>query len=37
MYMLAYCPPLWFRVMDKKLLSLPHINGDLSKVNRHTI
>lgn len=34
MYMLAYCPPLWFRVMDKKLLSLPHINGDLSKVNQ---
>ncbi len=34
MYMLAYCPPLWFRVMDKKLLSLPHINGDLNKVNQ---
>lgn len=33
MYMLAYIPPLWFKIMDKKLLELPHINGDLSKVN----
>ena len=33
MYLLAYIPWLWFRVMDKKLLALPHINGDLSKVN----
>ena len=33
MYLLAYVPWLWFRVMDKKLLTLPHINGDLSKVN----
>lgn len=33
MYLLAYVPWLWFRVMDKKLLALPHINGDLSKVN----
>lgn len=35
MYLLAYFPPLWFRVMDPKLLALPHIQGDLSKVNRH--
>ena len=35
MYMLAYIPPLWFKIMDKKLLELPHINGDLSKVNVH--
>jgi len=34
MYVLAYVPPLWFRVMDKRLLSLPHIRGDLRKVNR---
>ena len=32
-YLLAYVPPLWYRVMDKRLLALPHINGDLSKVN----
>ena len=28
-----YIPPLWFKIMDKKLLDLPHINGDLSKAN----
>ena len=33
MYLLAYVPWLWYRVMDKKVLALPHINGDLSKVN----
>ena len=33
MYVLAYFPWLWYKVMDKKLLALPHINGDLSKVN----
>jgi len=33
MYMLAYFPALWFKVMDKRLLAVPHINGDLSKVN----
>jgi alkane 1-monooxygenase len=33
MYLLAYVPALWYRVMDKRLLSLPHINGDLDKVN----
>ncbi len=33
MYLLAYFPPLWYRVMDKRLLSLPHIRGDLNKVN----
>ncbi|HMB60783.1 MAG TPA: alkane 1-monooxygenase [Xanthomonadales bacterium] len=32
-YLLAYIPWLWFRVMDKKLLSLPHIQGDLNRVN----
>lgn len=34
MYLLAYLPPLWFRVMDRRLLSLPHVAGDLSRVNR---
>ncbi|NNL57092.1 MAG: alkane 1-monooxygenase, partial [Pseudomonadales bacterium] len=33
MYTLAYVPWLWFKVMDKRLLAVPHINGDLSKVN----
>jgi alkane 1-monooxygenase len=33
MYMLAYIPWLWYKVMDKRILALPHINGDLSKVN----
>lgn len=33
MYMLAYFPWLWYRVMDHRVLALPHINGDLSKVN----
>lgn len=33
MYYIAYIPWLWYRVMDKRLLAIPHINGDLSKVN----
>jgi alkane 1-monooxygenase len=33
MYILAYFPSLWFRVMDPRLIALPHIQGDLSKVN----
>lgn len=33
MYALSYLPPLWFWVMDKRVLAIPHINGDLSKVN----
>lgn len=32
-YLLAYVPSLWFRVMDKRLLALPHVNGDLDKIN----
>lgn len=32
-YLLAYVPPLWFRFMDKRLLELNHIQGDLDKVN----
>jgi alkane 1-monooxygenase len=32
-YVLAYIPWLWFRVMDKRLLALRHINGDLSQIN----
>jgi alkane 1-monooxygenase len=33
MYMIAYIPWLWYKVMDKRLLALPHINGDLGKVS----
>lgn len=32
-YLIAYIPGLWYRIMDKRLLALPHINGDLGKVN----
>ncbi|MFN7641250.1 MAG: alkane 1-monooxygenase [bacterium] len=33
MFPLAYSPPLWFRVMDPRLLALPHVQGDLARVN----
>lgn len=33
MYLIAYIPWLWSKVMDQRLLELPHIKGDLSKVN----
>ena len=33
MYLLAYVPSLWFKVMDKRLLALPHIDGNLDNVN----
>ena len=33
MFPLSYVPALWFRVMDPRLLALPHVNGDLSRVN----
>ncbi len=32
-FVLALFPQLWFRVMDRRLLALPHIRGDLDKVN----
>ncbi len=32
-YLLAYVPWLWFRVMDRRLMALPHVQGDLDKVN----
>lgn len=32
-YLLAYVPKLWFRVMDKRLLALPQVQGDLDHVN----
>ena len=33
MFPLAYVPWLWFRVMDTRLLALPHVRGDLTRVN----
>ena len=33
MFPLAYVPPLWFKVMDQRLLALPQIAGDLDRVN----
>jgi alkane 1-monooxygenase len=33
MFPLSYVPPLWFKVMDPRLLALPHVRGDLSRVN----
>jgi alkane 1-monooxygenase len=33
MYMLAYIPWLWFKIMDKRLMELPHVGGDLDNVN----
>ena len=32
MFLLAYVPPLWFRVMDPRVLAL--VDGDLDRVNR---
>ncbi len=32
-YLLAWVPPLWYRIMDPRLLELPHIDGNLDKVN----
>jgi len=33
MFLLAYVPPLWFRVMNPRLLNLPHVQGDRSRIN----
>jgi alkane 1-monooxygenase len=33
MFPLAYVPSAWFRVMDKRLLALPQVRGDLNRVN----
>lgn len=32
-YLLAYVPWLWFRVMDRRLLALTHVDGDLDRIN----
>jgi alkane 1-monooxygenase len=33
MFPLSYVPWLWFMVMDPRLLALPHVRGDLTRVN----
>jgi alkane 1-monooxygenase len=33
MFPLSYVPSLWFKVMDPRLLALPHVQGDLARVN----
>ncbi|MBS0395218.1 MAG: alkane 1-monooxygenase [Proteobacteria bacterium] len=33
MFLAAYVPPLWYALMDRRLLALPHIGGDLGRVN----
>jgi alkane 1-monooxygenase len=33
MFVLAYIPALWFKVMDPRLLALQHVAGDLERVN----
>ncbi|NDY96393.1 alkane 1-monooxygenase [Wenzhouxiangella limi] len=37
MFVLAYVPALWFRVMDPRLLALPHVQHDLARVNRGVV
>ncbi len=32
-YLLAWVPPLWYRVMDPRLLALPNVRHDLARVN----
>jgi alkane 1-monooxygenase len=33
MFPVAYLPALWFKVMDRRLMALPHVQGDLARVN----
>jgi alkane 1-monooxygenase len=33
MFPVAYIPAWWFKVMDQRLLALPHIKGDMTKIN----
>lgn len=33
MFPLSYVPALWFRVMDPRLMALPHVAGNLDRVN----
>ena len=33
MFPLSYLPWAWFKVMDPRLMALPQVRGDLSRVN----
>ncbi len=33
LFVVAMVPPLWYALMDRRLLALPHVQGDLSRVN----
>ena len=33
MFLIALIPPLWYLLMDHRLLALPHIAGDFDKIN----
>jgi alkane 1-monooxygenase len=33
MFLVAIFPALWYRMMDARLLALPHVAGDFSRVN----
>jgi alkane 1-monooxygenase len=33
LFIAAMVPPLWYALMDRRLLALPHVRGDLSRVN----
>ena len=32
-YLLAWIPSMWFRIMDRRLMSLTHVDGRLDRVN----
>jgi len=32
-FLLAWIPPLWFRIMDQRLVDLPHIRRDARRIN----
>jgi len=34
MFLLAYVPPLWFSVMNPRLIGLDHVSGNMSRVNQ---
>ncbi len=33
MFLVAYVPALWYRIMNQRLMALPHVNGNLANVN----
>ncbi len=33
MFLVALVPPLWFAVMDKRVVALPHVQGDFDRIN----